>query len=302
MSSSIGDRRALPPLATLRAFEAAARHLSFRAAAAELGVTPTAISHQIRLLEATLGQAMFVRHVRRVSLTPAGALLYPVLRDGFDGFDRCIAQLRRVRARPTVVVSATRLFTARLLVPAIGRFAARHPDIDLHLHASDLVVDLGAGAADIAIRYGNGPFGDLVATPLLAERVGVLCSPALGIATPDDLSAVPLLHAEWTSPIAGPDWASWARLAGMADLAVTTGPRFTDDGHALQAAIAGHGAVVSSLTLAAPELAAGLLVNPFGPVIEGAGYHMLTTRAAAARPEVVAVRGWLDAVTRSGAG
>jgi LysR family glycine cleavage system transcriptional activator len=97
--SSIGGRRDLPPLATLRAFEAAARHLSFRNAAAELGVTPTAISHQVRLLEESLGHAMFVRHVRRVSLTPAGALLYPVLCDGFDAFDRCLTQLRRGGAR-----------------------------------------------------------------------------------------------------------------------------------------------------------------------------------------------------------
>jgi LysR family glycine cleavage system transcriptional activator len=300
--SSIVSRRDLPPLATLRAFEAAARHLSFRMAAAELGVTPTAISHQVRLLEETLGQAMFVRHVRRVSLTPAGAMLYPVLRDGFDAFARGVTQLRRARARTAVVVSATRLFTARLLVPAVGGFAAAHPAIDLHLHASDLLVDLTSGGADIAIRYGDGPFGDLVATPLLAERVGVLCSPTLAVATPDDLRHVPLLHSEWTSPIAGPDWASWARLAGIEGLPVTTGPRFTDDGHALQAAIAGHGAVVSSLTLATPDLAAGLLVHPFGPVIDGGSYHVLTTRAAAVRPEIAAVRGWLDAVTRVGAG
>ena len=300
MTSSIGRRRDLPPLATLRAFEAAARHLSFRAAAAELGVTPTAISHQIRLLEATLGQAMFVRHVRRVSLTPAGALLYPILRDGFDAFERGVVQLRRARLRTTVVVSATRLFTARLLVPAVGGFAAAHPAIDLHLHASDLPVELDGGAADIAVRYGDGPFGDLVATPLLTERVGILCSPTLGIATPDDLRRVPLLHSDWTSPIPGPDWASWARLAGIEGLPVTTGPRFTDDGHALQAAIAGQGAIVSSLTLAAPDLAAGLLVHPFGPVIEGGGYHVLTTRAAAVRPEIVAVRAWLEAVTRGG--
>ncbi|MGU3313924.1 LysR substrate-binding domain-containing protein [Sphingomonas sp. M6A6_1c] len=298
MPSSIGGRRDLPPLATLRAFEAAARHLSFRNAAAELGVTPTAISHQVRLLEESLGEAMFVRHVRRVSLSQAGAMLYPVLCDGFDAFDRCLTQLRRGRARTTVVVSATRLFTARLLVPSVGGFAASYPAIDLHLHASDQVVDLDSGAADIAVRYGDGPFGALIATPLLAENVGVLCSPALGVATPDDLRRVPLLHSEWTSPIAGPDWASWARLAGIEGLPVTAGPRFTDDGHALQAAIAGHGAVVSSLTLAAPEMAAGLLVHPFGPVIEGGGYHVLTTRAVAARPEIVAVREWLEAVTR----
>lgn len=293
MSSSIRLNRNLPPLAALRAFEAAARHLSFRAAASELGVTPTAISHQIRLLEDTLGQPVFARHVRRVSLTSAGALLYPVLREGFDAFDQVLVQLGRARTRARVVLTATRLFTARLLVPALGRFAEAHPGIDLHLHASDLVVDLNAGDADLAVRYGSGPFGDLVAERLMGERTGVLCSPALGVATPDDLRRVPLLHAEWISPTAGPDWAAWVREAGRADIPVTAGPSFTDDAHALQAAIAGHGAVVSSLTLAAPDLASGLLVHPFGPVIEGKDYYIVARPDAAERKEVGAVRDWL---------
>lgn len=293
MSSSVTARRQLPPLATLRAFEAAARHLSFRQAASELGVTPTAISHQIRLLEAMLGQPMFVRHVRRVSLTPAAATLYPVLRTGFDAFADTLAQLRKPAARATVVLTATRLFTARLLVPALGGFTRAHPDIDLHLHASDTPVDLAAGAADIAVRYGTGPFDPLIATPLAAERVGVLCSPSLMIATPADLRRTSLLHSEWVHPVAGPDWATWARLAGMDDLAVESGPRFTDDGHALQAAIAGHGAVLSSLILAAPDIETGLLVHPFGPVITKGGYVIVTTATAADRPDVAAVRDWL---------
>ena len=293
MKSSINTKRKLPPLATLRAFEAAARHLSFRKAAAELGVTPTAISHQIRLLEDTLGQPMFTRHVRRVSLTEGGTLLYPVLRDGFDAFDRTLAQICKTRARATVVLSATRLFAARLLVPALGRFAEAQREIDLHLHASDLLVDLAAGEADLAIRYGGAPFNGLVAERLMLEQTGVLCSPALDVTVPDDLRRVPLLHAEWISPSAGPDWAAWAHAAGMTDLPVTAGPRFTDDSHALQAAIAGHGAVISSLVLAAPDLASGLLVQPFGPMIAGKDYHVVSSPAAAARPEVGAVWEWL---------
>lgn len=286
-------RRSLPPLAALRAFEAAARHLSFRRAADELVVTPTAISHQIRLLEDTLGQPVFVRHVRRVALTPAGSLLYPVLRDGFDAFDRAVGQIGAVRSRPSVILSATTLFTARRLVPALGAFAKTHPDIDLHLHASDLPVDLSAGHADIAVRYGGRPARDLVAEPLVSDRFGILCSPALGVMRPDDLPAVPLLHAEWKSRIEAPDWRRWAALAGMDDLAVASGARFTDDSHALQAAIAGHGALISSLVLAAPDLVAGLLVHPFGPVIDGAPYTILATSQALARTEVAAVRDWL---------
>ena len=242
---------------------------------------------------------MFVRHVRRVTLTPEAATLYPLLCDGFDAFDRAFKRIHAGGSRATVVLSATRLFTARLLVPALGSFAQAHPEIDLHLHASDLVADLVAGDADIAVRYGDGPFGDLVAEPLLAERVGVLCSPTLGLTSTGDLRRVPLLHSQWTSTTAAPDWAAWARLAGIPDLQVSTGPRFTDDGHALQAAIAGHGAVVSSLTLAAPDIAAGLLIHPFGPVIEGKGYYFLATASASARPEVVVARDWLRAIANA---
>nr|WP_043060455.1 LysR substrate-binding domain-containing protein [Sphingomonas melonis] len=291
--SSTGATRRLPPLNALRAFECAARRLSFRRAADELGVTPTAVSHQIRLLEDMLGQPLFVRHVRRVTLTPAGMALFPVLRDGFDSFASAIAHLRPQRTRPRVVLSATRLFTARRLVPALGRFAAEHPEIDLHLHASDVVVDLGAGDADIVVRYAEGPFPGFVAEPLMPEWVGVLISPSLGVVQPSDLRNVPLLHSDWTGPMAAPDWASWARSAGMSDLTVATGVRFTDDSHALQAAIAGQGAVVSSLVLAAPDIRAGLLANPFGPVLECGQYHIVTTANAVRRPEVAKVRDWL---------
>ncbi|KTT65189.1 LysR substrate-binding domain-containing protein [Sphingomonas sanguinis] len=291
--SSTGALRRLPPLNALRAFECAARRLSFRKAADELGVTPTAISHQIRLLEDILEQPLFVRHVRRVALTPAGMALFPVLRAGFDSFALTIAQLQRRRSRPRVVLSATRLFTARRLVPALGAFAVEHPDIDLHLHASDAVVNLGAGDADIAVRYGNGPFPGLIAEPLMSECVGVLASPGLGIAEPSNLRGVPLLHSDWTGPMAAPDWASWARLAAISDLPVAAGVRLTDDSHALQAAIAGQGAIVSSLVLAAPDIRSGLLVNPFGPVIEGGQYHIVTAGNAPLRPEVFRVRDWL---------
>ena len=292
-ASSTGAFRRLPPLNALRAFECAARRLSFRNAADELGVTPTAISHQVRLLEDILKQPLFVRHVRRVELTPAGMALFPVLREGFDSFAMAIAHIQPLRSRPRVVLSATRLFTARRLVPALGAFAAEHPEIDLHLHASDAVVNLSAGDADIVVRYGDGPFPDLEAEPLMPERVGVLASPALSIVEPSDLHGVPLLHSDWIGPMAAPDWASWARLAGISDLPVAAGLRLTDDSHALQAAIAGQGAVVSSLVLAAPDIQSGLLVNPFGPVIEGAQYHIVTAGNAPLRPEVSKVRDWL---------
>lgn len=288
--------RRLPPLAALRAFEAAARQLSFRRAAEELAVTPTAISHQIRLLEAALGMALFVRQVRRVALTDAGQRLYPTLRDGFDAFERAILDLSQQSRRKAVTLTATTLFTARRLLPALGRFRSEHPAFDLRLHASDEAVDLHAGSADVAVRYGSGPFDGLVAEPLLAERFGVLCSPHLGIASADDLKRATLIHTEWKRPGLAPDWRRWVRLAGARDLAVEEGPCLTDDGHALQVAVAGHGVVIASLVLARPEIDAGLLVHPFGPEIAGETYHILATPENAACADVKAVCTWLRQV------
>lgn len=282
--------RRLPPLAALRAFEAAARHLSFREAAAELAVTPTAISHQIRLLEATLGVSLFVRHTRRVALTDAGQRLYPPLRDGFDEFAQVIGELKP--KRQSVTVSATTQFTSRRLLPAVPAFNARYPEIDLRLNASEEPVDIAAGVADIAVRYGGEIGSGLQAEPLLAERFGVLCSPMLDLAGAEDLRRVPLLHTDWLRETT-PDWRRWAKVAGVTGLKLDHGARFTNGDHAIQAAIAGQGAIVASLILAGEEIRAGLLVQPFGPVIEG-GYYQLVTRALAApRREVAVVMNWL---------
>jgi LysR family glycine cleavage system transcriptional activator len=287
--------RRLPPLAALRAFEVAARHLSFRRAADELAVTPTAISHQIRLLEETLGMTLFVRQVRRVTLTDAGRRLYPTLRDGFDAIEQIIADLSPQSWRKAVTLTATTLFTARRLLPALGAFQSAHPDFDLRLHASDDLVDLHAGMADIAVRYGTGPFDGLIAEPLLSERFGVLCSAGLQIVDVDDLRRATLIHTEWKRPEIAPDWRAWARLAGLADLRLDEGLRFTDDGHALQAAIAGHGVVIASLVLARPEIEAGLLDQPLRPEIVGATYNIVATPQNMVCADVRAVRDSLRA-------
>ncbi|WP_294049088.1 LysR substrate-binding domain-containing protein [Sphingopyxis sp.] len=285
--------RKLPPLAALRAFEAAARHLSFQKAAGELAVTPTAISHQIRLLEDVLGFALFTRQVRQVALTEAGERLYPTLRDGFDAFDRALADLAPGPRRAAVTLTATIQFTARRLLPALGSFRERFPDFDLRLHSSNELVDLAAGLADVAVRYGRGPFDGLVGWPLFSERFGLLCSPKLGLTGPEDLARATLLHVEWHQPANASDWRRWARLAGVEGLAVDEGPRFSSDDHAVQAAVAGHGVMIGSLILARPEIDAGLLVHPFGPVIEGESYHMLATPANMACADVRAVCAWL---------
>lgn len=288
--------RKLPPLAALRAFEVAARHLSFRKAAEELAVTPTAISHQIRLLEETLGLALFQRHTRRVSLTASGNTLFPALRDGFDAFAEAIAGLYQQSERRAVTLTATTLFTARRLIPRIGAFRERFPEFELRLHAAETVVDLHGGVADAAVRYGREPFPGLISHHLCDELFGIVCSPRMALTVPEDLKGVTLLHAEWYKQSdRTPNWRRWKQEARADWLDIERGPHFTDESHAIQAAIAGQGAVIASLVLLRDELASGVLTQPFGPLMAGDGYYFIATPDNMACADVLALKEWLTA-------
>ena len=294
--------RRLPPLNMLRAFEAAARLRSFKRAAEELSVTPTAISHQIRALEAQLGLRLFERQTRQVLPTAEAARLYPVLRDGFDAFAAAIDELSARRSRRALTVSATLSFTAKWLVPRMASFRAACPDLDLRLHASDDPVDLHAGVADAAIRYGRGPYPGLVAEPLIENRFAPVCSPRLRLHAPDDLRRHTLLHSEWRHPTEqSPTWRGWCTQAGLADFDSEAGLRFTDESHAIQSAIAGHGVALLSLALVADDLAAGTLVQPFGPALQGHP-HWFVHAGPQPSAEVRALRDWLRAQAEAGAG
>jgi LysR family transcriptional regulator, glycine cleavage system transcriptional activator len=285
--------RKLPPLASLRAFEAAARHQSFKRAAGELAVTPTAISHQVKLLEETLGLALFRRGVRRVDLTPEGERLFPVLRDGFDRVDDVLAELRRP-TRETLTLSATPLFTARWLVPRVDSFRELNPGVDLRLHASVETADLIGGEADAAVRYGRGPFPGLIAKALVEQRFVPMCSPSLGLSHPDQLRQLPLLHSEWYRQ--GPEtptWPRWGEIAGMTGVDWSKGVTFTDESHVIQAAIAGHGVALLSPLLLAPELEIGSLVQPFGPEIPGLFFHFVYPDNPQSHRRCAALEAWL---------
>src|SRR5438034_10534817 len=159
----------LPPLIELRAFDAAARHLSFKEAAAELGVTPTAISHQIRLLERYCGRALFRRRPRPLSLTEAGARLFPVIRDGLEAFATAIAGVRRDGDKQPLRVTTTNAFASRWLVPRLPRWRKLRPDAPLDVIGTDSVLNLHAGDADVAIRYGRISPSEGVAEELLSD-------------------------------------------------------------------------------------------------------------------------------------
>jgi LysR family glycine cleavage system transcriptional activator len=292
-------KRRLPPLSALRAFEAAARHGSFKRGAEELAVTPTAISHQIRSLEEHIGLALFERRTRMVVLTAAGAELFPVLRDGLDAFAAVLDRLAQRRSRTQVTISATTAFTARWLVPRVARFQAMHPDIDLHLQASDEVVDLRHAGADLAIRYGQGPYPDFTAEELLADRFAPVVNPLLRVASPADLASVPMIEFEWRRHHpANPTWERWFEAAGLGAMPEPAQLRFSDESHAIQSAVAGQGIALASLVLVADEIAAGRLMQPFGPTLTAHRHHLLmpTDRPP---PPVAAAADWLRAEARA---
>ena len=290
----------LPALRSLRAFEAAARHLSFKNAATELAVTPTAISHQIRLLEAEIGQPLFVRKTRSVSLTAAGEALFHPMQRAFEAMAEAIATVTQPPLRNVATISATSAFTARLLVPHAARFRSLNPDWDLRLHASDELVNLDAGEADAAIRYGTGYYPSLTVLPLLTDRFAPVCSPHLGLGSIEDLPKVQLIHFDWryaTDSRTLPTWRLWIKRSGITSVDPDGGITFNDESAAIQAALAGQGVALLSLPLIAPELASGALVQPFGPVIEGRRYDLVFPAGTDDRPAVVALRRWVGVLS-----
>jgi LysR family transcriptional regulator, glycine cleavage system transcriptional activator len=292
--------RRLPPLAALRAFEAAARHLSFKRAAAELHVTATAISHHVRLLEDTIGVRLFERRPRRVAMTAEAQVLFPVLRDGFDSFATALESIGRKHAPAAVTLSATMAFTAKWLVPRMAAFRSACSGIDLKVLATDEPVDLEAGVADLAVRYGPEPASGLAAERLLVDRFAPVASPRLGVRKPSDLKAAMLLHFDWSrSDPANPTWPRWLAAARVRGIDAHAGMRFSDESHAIQAAIAGHGVALLSLTLVADELAAGTLVVPFGPELRGHSYYLVHSNARALSEPARAVRSWILAELRT---
>lgn len=291
--------RRLPPLTSLRAFEAAARHGSFKHAAEELALTATAISHQVRQLEARLGVRLFERRPRQVELTAAGRLLYPALRDGFDGMATALEALRTQAQRPRITLTATRAFVSRWLLPRLPALSAAAPGIDLYVHADDHAVDLAGGRADLAVRYGTGRWPGLASQRLFPGAFAPVCSPALGLRNRAALPRHALLEYEWTARDALTcDWPRWWREARLRGAPPAARARFGDETHALQAAVAGQGVVLASLAMVAEELAQGTLVLPFGPVLRGHDFHLAWV-ADEERARVHApVREWLLAQGR----
>ena len=290
----------LLPLNALRAFEAIARHMSFARAAAELHVTPAALSHQIRGLEEQVGLPLFTRRTRSIELTEAGRTLYPGLHAGFESVRGAVARLDRARAENILVISATVGLTAKWLMPRLWRFLHAHPEIDARVAATMKVVDFAADGVDVAIRMSNGRHPDLHVENLFEDAMLPVCSPRLveqGLRSVADLARFPLIHHDIPMSMrAPPQWSDWLAMVGMHEIDATRGLRVNVADHALDAAVAGAGVSLSFKLIASDDVHSGRLVSPFGPELPLAiGYHFVCPKGHETRPKVRAFRDWLFA-------
>jgi len=294
--------RRLPPLNGLRAFEAAARHLSFSKAAQELNVTPGAISHQIKALEETVGQPLFHRRTRSLLLTEAGQRALPALREGFDQLAEGAAAMTRRADTGVLTISTSPSTAGRWLVPRLDRFYDAHPGIDIRLHATLDVVDFDRDGIDAAIRYGGGRYPGLDTTLLAEDMIAPVCSPALvdgprPLRTPDDLRHHHLIHTD-IGEFSGiyPTWDMWLRAAGVTGIDTRRGSRFMLSELAVQAAIEGQGVALGNQLIVDDDLAAGRLVKPFDPALQirsDFAYYFVCPLGRRDDPQIAAFRDWL---------
>jgi len=295
--------RPMPPLSALRAFEAAARHLSLTKAAAELHVTPGALSHQIRGLEELLGLSLFERRVRAIALTPAGKQLYPGLQTGFLQIRDAVDGLDAGQNDRVLVVSTSPGFTSKWLAPRLYRFSQAHPDIDVRISSSLQNANFATDGIDMAVRHLSADppadpalvFEKLtdvalvpVCSPRFIERYGTLDSAA-------KLAHVPLIHDETLKLRASlPDWGDWFRAAGIKDVDLGRGLRFNSADHALEAAVEGAGVLLAHDLMAYDDLRTGRLVIPLNRTVPTRrAFHVVWRKSTKPRPPMRAFRDWL---------
>ena len=302
----------LPPLNALRAFECAARHLSLRKAAAELHVTPAAISHQIKSLEQSLGVMVFKRLPHHVELTAAGEALLPRLSHAFEEMAEAVAAVSRLQHTGRVTVAVAPALASKWLAPRLHRFAALYPDIDLHITADASLLDSvreesGESGnlvedADLAIRSGHGEYEGYVVERLFGIYATPMCSPRLlsgehPLRTPDDLRHYTLLHHATgldQTDTERPNWIAWLKAAGVEGVNAKRGPRFNQVAMAMEAAADGLGVVLGIPVVASADLDSGRLVIPFPLSLPiAAAYHLVHTPNAARDVSVAALKSWL---------
>jgi LysR family glycine cleavage system transcriptional activator len=296
----------LPPLTSLRAFVATARHLSFTRAAEELHVTSAAIGQQIRLLEDHLGKVLFHRARGQLQLTEAGNALMPGLTDAFDAVLESVARLVTNDHDAPIRVSVAPSFASKWLIPRLDALRRAAPDLEVLVDASARLTDLESEATDCVIRYGTGAYPGLIVDRLFSEAVLPVCNPAFAqqyglYRGSDALQGVPLLHEEGPEHDSScPNWVEWSRSEGISGTLAGGGFRLSQSSLVLDAAIMGQGIGLGKLRLAEADLMAGRLVSPFGtPQPVEFSYYFATTALKAKRSRVERFRNWLAAEARS---
>ena len=293
----------LPSLNGLRAFEAAARHLSFTLAAAELNVTQTAISHQIKRLEEELGIRLFIRRNRALALTPKARDYLPGVRAAFNDLRLATERLLRRDDDHVLTVSTLASLAAKWLLPRLSQFQEAHPRIDVRITTSTGLVDFRGGGVDAAIRYGRGHWAGLRADWLMADELFPVCSPKLlegdkPLRRPEDLAHQTLLH---SSGGYDDDWRLWLTAAGLpTNISRQPGLTFDLILMTVQAAIDGIGVAMGRTSYVQDDIAKGRLVVPFHIALPAdAGFYLVSPEAVADPPKLAAFRQWLLASTKN---
>ncbi len=296
--------RHIPGLQSLKAFDASARHLNFTRAAAELNVTPAAVSHQIKELEEAIGVPLFQRTSRHMQLTRQGQVLKPAIADALEGITRALQKLRQVENPTQVRVTVSPSLAAKWLVPRLDRFLESVPGADVRIDVSSEPLDFDREDIDVAIRFGDGNYPGLVVEKLFHDTLFPVCSPELlkggkKLREPKDLLQFTLIHLDWEAQGAvWPNWRMWMLAAGVKDFNDTRGLHFSQTSLALQAAIDGNGVALGDSTLVGDDLASGRLVKPFELSLRSPAqfaYHLITRRDTAERPMTKAFRNWIIA-------
>jgi LysR family glycine cleavage system transcriptional activator len=289
----------LPSLNGLRAFEAAARHLSFTRAALELNVTQTAISHQIKRLEDELGIPLFVRNNRSLALTPQARDYLPLVRAAFDDLRLATERLVRKDGGKVLTISTLASLAAKWLLPRLTAFQEAHPGIDVRITTSTGLVDFSNGDVDAALRYGRGHWPGLRAEWLMADELFPVCSPALlqgskPLRCPEDLAHHTLLH---TSGGYDDDWRLWLTAAGLpAAISKQSGLSFDLIFVTIQAAIDGFGIALGRTSYVQDDIAKGRLVVPFKMALPSdAGFYLVSPEGRTDPPKLRAFRQWVKA-------
>ena len=285
----------LPPLSALRAFEAAARNLSFTRAGLELNVTQAAISYQVRRLENHFGIKLFHRLNRALALTDAGHGFFAVVGQAFDLLAVGAHGLAGHDHQKTITVSASQSLAAKWLIPRLDRFRARYPQVRIHIDATDTVADLTQGKVHLALRYAQRIDPALNSLLLFTEQVFPVCSPALidggpPLGDPRDLRHHTLIHDVMTDVT----WRDWLGATGIEGKFATHGPSFSHSGLAIDAAIEGQGIALGRSALIVDDLTAGRLIRPFDiTLLSTYAYYVVSFGDGTGNPNVAAFMDWV---------